>query len=107
MPLPQYEAKKYGDHTYALAPNRDGARPAVAVGVSVGNPRLWSRSDLDLWLVDSLTLGCIVTGMETASDTSKQAEDLALEAERRAMEAPTQDERDFWLRMADFWWGKA
>jgi hypothetical protein len=37
----------------------------------------------------------------------KACEELALDAERRAEEATEQNERDYWLRMAQEWWNRA
>lgn len=38
--------------------------------------------------------------------TGKQTEALALEAERRAEKAGTQEDREKWLRIADHWWNE-
>lgn len=35
-----------------------------------------------------------------------EIEKLALEAEEKAQAAPTQDEREYWLRMAQYWWSQ-
>ena len=40
-------------------------------------------------------------------DTVKSAAELlALDAEDRIQSAPTQDEREYWQRMADYWWSQ-
>ena len=33
-----------------------------------------------------------------------EAQSQALDAESRIQQAPTQDEREYWQRMADYWW---
>ncbi len=38
------------------------------------------------------------------TQTAKEAQALALDAELRAAEATTQDERENWLRIASEWW---
>jgi len=37
---------------------------------------------------------------------TRSEEALALDAERRAKDAPTQTERDYWLRKAAKWWDR-
>jgi len=42
-----------------------------------------------------------------AQDHAARCEALALDAESRIQDAPTQDEREYWQRMAAYWWGQA
>lgn len=44
--------------------------------------------------------------MSEHETTARNAEVLALDAERRAEESSDQDERDRWLRIAAQWWDR-
>jgi hypothetical protein len=44
---------------------------------------------------------------QTLTTETQNAEALAEEADRRALEATTQDERERWQRIAAEWWDKA
>lgn len=57
--------------------------------------------------MSAMSVGVFHAALAAEDHRQEDSVALALDAESRIPLAVTQDEREYWVRMADYWWGRS